>query len=298
MSERRKLVDPKEKLSMRSQCDILMVTRSSLYYKPIGESEANLKLMAVMDRLFVDDPTLGVLGMQDELEEKAIHVNEKRIRRLLRKMGIEAIYPKRNLSKLGKAKYIHPYLLRNLNIDGPNHVWAIDITYVPMKRGFMYFSAIIDLYSRYIVGWQLSNSLEKETQTDLLQATIAKHGKPKIINSDQGSQYTCANWVEFLKKHEIMISMDGKRIATDNAFIERFFRTLKWRHIYLHPASTGLQLYHGVDKFINKYHNRRHQGNSAAEALGAISTNSMSFEQRKKKQKRKITLIKNHLKVV
>jgi putative transposase len=260
MNERKMLVDTKQRLSVRSQCELLMVSRSSLYYKPVGESEKNLELMTIMDRLFVKDPTLGVLGMQDELEEKCIHVNEKRIRRLLRKMGIEAIYPKRNLSRLGLAKYIYPYLLRHLEIKEPNHVWAIDITYVPMQKGFMYLTAIIDLYSRFIVGWQISNTLEKETQTELLSASIAKYGKPRIINSDQGSQYTCANWVEFLKDKGISISMDGKGRATDNAFIERFFRTIKWKHIYLHPASSGLELYQGINNFINKYNNRRHQG--------------------------------------
>lgn len=261
VTERRRLVDPSIKApSIRRQCEILVVNRSSLYYKPVGEIEDNIELMRLMDSLFTDDPTLGVLGMQDELEEKGTTANPKRIRRLLRKMGIEAIYPKRNLSKLGKAKYVHPYLLRNLKVEGPNHVWAIDITYIPMKQGSMYLTAIIDLYSRYIVGWQISNSMEKETQTELLASTIKKHGKPKIINSDQGSQYTCEHWVSFLKENSIAISMDGKGRATDNAYIERFFRTLKWKHVYLHPAKDGLELYKGIDTFIEKYNNRRHRG--------------------------------------
>ena len=176
-------------------------------------------------------------------------------------MGIEPIYPKRNLSRLGKAKYIHPYLLRNLSIHRINQVWAIDITYIPMQSGFMYFTGIIDLYSRYLVGWKLSNSLEKETQTELLLATIEKEGKPEIVNSDQGSQYTSANWVDTLKEQGIQISMDGKGRATDNAFIESFFRTLKQKHVYLHPAEDGLELYQGIDRFIKRYNNeRRHQG--------------------------------------
>src|SRR5690606_3158963 len=138
----------------------------------VGENEENLMLMEKIDKLFLSDPTLGVLGMQDELDEIGLHYNVKRIRRLLRKMAIEPIYPKRNLSRLGKAKYIHPYLLRGLEINRPNQVWALDISYIPMKHGFMYLTAIMDLYSRYVVGWQLSNSLEKETQTELLQETI------------------------------------------------------------------------------------------------------------------------------
>jgi putative transposase len=261
MGERKNLVDHEgSKLSVRHQCILLDINRSGVYYEAKGENEANLSLMSLMDQLFLEDPTLGVLGMQDELDDHGRWVNEKRIRRLLRKMGIEPIYPKRNLSRLGKAKYIHPYLLRTLKAERPNHVWAIDITYIPMKSGFMYLTAIIDVYSRYIVGWQISNSLDKETQTELLAQVITQHGKPEIINSDQGSQYTCANWVDFVRENGIMISMDGKGRATDNAFIERFFRTLKWKHIYLYPADNGLELRRGVQKFMLKYNKRRHRG--------------------------------------
>ena len=179
MNERKTYVDPSQALSIRRQCELLDVSRSSVYYKGVGESRENLRLMAAMDRLFTDDPTLGVLGMQDELREIGMDYNVKRIRRLLRKMGVEPIYPKKNLSRLGHAKYVHPYLLRHLTITRPNQVWAIDITYIPMKRGFMYLTAIIDLYSRFIVGWLLSNSLEKENQTALLRETIATVGFPK-----------------------------------------------------------------------------------------------------------------------
>lgn len=260
MKELISLVNPEAQLSIRKQCEILEISRSSLYYKPVGESSENLHLMSIMDRLFVDDPTLGVLGMQDELGQIGMFFNNKRIRRLMRKMGLDPIYPKKNLSRLGLAKYIHPYLLRGLSIVRPNQVWAIDITYVPMKNGFMYLTAIIDLYSRYIVGWQISNSLEKETQTEVLQQAINRYGKPEIVNSDQGSQYTSEHWISFLQKNGIRISMDGKGRATDNAFIERWFRTIKQKHIYLHPAKNGLELYQGVAKFVKKYNARPHQG--------------------------------------
>jgi len=260
VKERMALIDPQHHLSIRRQVALLGVSRSSFYYQPLGESAENMHLMDLMDKKFLDDPTLGVLGMQDELREHRIVVNVKRIRRLLRKMGIEPIYPKRNLSRLGKAKYIHRYLLRGLSIVRPNQVWAIDISYIPMKHGFMYLTGIIDLYSRFIVGWQISNSLEKETQTELLKAAIGKYDKPEIVNSDQGSQYTCAHWVETLKSLDIKISMDGKGRATDNAIIERWFRTIKQTHIYLNPAENGLDLYEGIDKFVKKYNDRRHQG--------------------------------------
>jgi len=260
MKERMNLIDQRHDLSLRKQAQVLEINRSSLYYKSVGESQENLSLMKVMDKLFLEDPTLGVLGMQDELRDEGLFYNEKRIRRLLRKMGIDPIYPKRNLSRLGQAKYIYPYLLRGLKINRPNQVWAIDISYIPMKQGFMYLTAIIDIYSRYIVGWQISNSLEKKTQTELLHAAVQRYGPPEIINSDQGSQYTCQHWVETLKELQIQISMDGKGRATDNAFIERFFRTIKQKHIYLNPAQNGLVLYKGIDLFIAKYNHRRHQG--------------------------------------
>ena len=254
------MLDPSDKLSLRRQAVLLEVDRSSLYYKPIGESEENMTLMRHIDELFLGDPTLGVLGMQDELKDLGLVYNEKRIRRLMRKMCLEAIFPKRNLSKLGVARYIHPYLLRDLDVVRPNQVWAIDITYIPMRNGFMYLTAIIDVYSRFIVGWQISNSLEKETQTSVLRTAIARYGIPEIVNSDQGAQYTCEHWVSTLQELGIKISMDGKGRATDNAFIERFFGTLKRKHIYLNPAENGLELYSGVAKFIEKYNRRNHQG--------------------------------------
>lgn len=261
MKEREHLITRDSKtLSIRRQCELLEINRSTLYYSPRGESELNLELMRVIDKLMLNDPTLGVIGMTDELSEHGYHVNVKRVRRLMRLMGLEAIYPKKNLSRLGKAKYIRPYLLRNLQIERPNQAWAIDISYIPMKKGFMYLTAIIDLYSRYIVGWQVSNSMEKETQTALLESAIKEYGKPEIINSDQGSQYTCEHWTSFVAEKKIKISMDGKGRATDNAFIERFFRTIKQKHIYLNQAENGLDLHQGVARFVEKYNNRKHQG--------------------------------------
>lgn len=260
VSERRSLIDKRAELSVHKQSKLLEVNRSSLYYAPVGECEENLLLMKKMDEIYLKNPTYGVLRMQDELLEQGHVVNHKRVRRLMRKMGLEAIYPKPNLSRLGKAKYIHPYLLRGLEITRPNQVWAIDITYVAMKKGFMYLTVIIDVYSRFVVGWRLSNTLEKENQTELLKSCLARHGKPEIINSDQGSQFTSEHWIETLKDNKIKISMDGKGRAIDNIFIERFFRTIKQDYIYLHPAEDGLELYHGIQNYIHKYNNRRHQG--------------------------------------
>lgn len=261
MKQRRDLIDRKHDLSIKQQCDALSIHRSGLYYSPRGEKAENLKIMRTMDEHYIEHPTEGVIRMRDMLLAMGFVVNHKRVRRLLRLMGLMAIYPKKNLSKLGLKKYIHPYLLKGLDISRPNQVWAIDITYIPMKNGFMYLTAIIDVYSRYIVGWGLSNTLEAEASLSVLKQAIKDHGKPEIINSDQGSQFTCEQWVEYLNKNGVKISMDGKGRAIDNIFIERFWRSLKYDHVYLHPASDGLELYQGIKKYFNYYnHELPHQG--------------------------------------
>lgn len=261
MSELVSYIKENKKISIRHQCDLLEINRSSVYYKPIRESEENLRIMRLMDEHYLDHPTEGVLQMQDFLFMYGFLVNPKRVRRLLRKMGLMAIYPKRNLSKLGDAKYIRPYLLKGLTIDHPNHVWAIDITYIPMAHGFMYLTAIIDIYSRFVVGWDIFNNLEANNSLEVLKRAIARYGKPEIINSDQGSQFTCALWTEYCDKEEIKISMDGKGRAIDNIFIERLWRTVKRDYVYLHPAENGSELYTGLKTFFIYYNTRKsHQG--------------------------------------
>lgn len=217
--------------------------------------------MKLIDKHNLEHPYKGVLQMQDYINSEGFNYNEKRIRRLMRKMCIEAIYPKVNLSRLGKAKYIRPYLLREMDINKANQVWAIDISYIPLVKGFMYLTVVIDWFSRCIVGWQLSNTLEAETQTDLIRQLVKTHGKPEIINSDQGSQYTCHNWVKTLKNMDIKISMDGKGRATDNAIVERSFRTIKREYIYLNPQNKVTELKEGLSRYINYYNTKRtHQG--------------------------------------
>jgi len=256
-----KCVSEKEHLSKRQQCELLEINRGSIYYKPTGEKQENLDIMRMMDEHYLKHPTDGVLRMQDYLFLKSFLVNHKRVRRLMRKMGLMAIYPKRNLSKLGQAKYIRPYLLKGLEIDHPNQVWAIDITYIPMKKGFMYLTAIIDLYSRYVVAWNISNTLDAECSLNVLKTAISLYGKPEIVNSDQGSQFTSELWTVYLEKNEIKISMDGKRRALDNIFIERLWRSVKYDYVYLNPANDGNELYLGLREYFDYYnHNQRHQG--------------------------------------
>lgn len=252
------MVNPEEQLSIRSQCNLLGINRSGLYYKTVGESEENLEIMRLLDAHFIDHPTYGVLQMQDYLCDKGYKVGVGRVRRLLRKMGIMAIFPQRNLSKMMHAEYVKPYLLRNLPIERKNQSWAIDITYIPMAKGFMYLTAIIDIYSRYVVNWGLSNTLEAGTCMKVLNVAISKYGKPELVNSDQGSQFTCKQWVDLLNDKGIKISMDGKGRALDNIFIERLWRTVKRDYVYLNLADDGWELYQGLKSFFNHYNYKKH----------------------------------------
>ena len=247
-------------MSVRCQCRLLDINRSTFYHQPKGESAENLHIMEKMDRHILEEPTAGALTLQSMLQDNGITINIKRVRRLMKVANISAIYPRRHLTQLGESKYIYPYLLKGLDIWRCNQVWEVDITYVPMRHGFMYLTAVIDVYSRYIVGWGLSNSLDAQSSLRVIEAAIEVHGAPEIINSDQGSQFTCKEYVEFIKTSGIQISMDGKGRALDNIYIERFWRTIKYQHIYLNPAKDGIELYAGIKKWLDRYHHRNHQG--------------------------------------
>lgn len=261
MSDRLQMIDQQDALSIRCQCKLVSVSRSCFYYKPLEESEENRNVMRLMDEHYLFHASEGVIGMKNFLMTLGILANHKRVRRLLRLMGLMAIYPKRNLSKLGQAKYIRPYLLKGLKIERSNQVWAIDITYIPMAKGFLYLTAIIDVYSRFVVGWAISNTLDASCSLEVLKGAIRKHGEPEIINSDQGSQFTCPLWIEYLQKTDIKISMDGKGRAIDNIFIERLWRSVKYDCVYLKCPEDGLELYSMLREYFDYYNTRRcHQG--------------------------------------
>jgi len=261
LSQRRTLVElDHARLSLRQQCVLLSVHRSGLHYTPCGESVENLAIMRFLDEQYLKTPFYGVRRMTAVLTQGGFDVNEKRVRRLLRLMGLEAIYPKRNLSKPAPGHRIFPYLLRGLAVVRPGQVWAIDITYIPLAKGFLYLVAIIDLYSRYVVGWSLSNTLEATWVRDTVRTAIAEHGQPEILNSDQGSQFTAEVYINELKDNDIQISMDGKGRAIDNIFIERLWRSVKYEEVYLHPPQDGLDLYERLRCYFRFYnHERLHQ---------------------------------------
>jgi len=212
-----------------------------------------------MDKHLTAHPTEGVLSIVLFFIARHHPVGPKRIRRLLKIMGRETIYRRKNLTKQGMKEFIKPYLLRGLDITHANQVWCTDITYVPMRSGYMYLTAIIDVYSRKIVGWGISNSLTAQWCKTVLEEAISKYGKPEIVNSDQGTQYTSALWTQYLEQNKILISMDGKGRALDNIWIERFWKSIKYNHIYLNPADDGLELYTGVQDHIAYYNNKTHQ---------------------------------------
>lgn len=212
-----------------------------------------------MDKHLIQHPMEGVVSMVYWLRNHGYPVGPKRIRRLFKLMGHETIYRRKNLTKGALKEFIKPYLLRGMKITHANQVWCTDITYIPMARGFMYMTAFIDVFSRKIMGWGISNSMSKKWCLDVLAAAIEEHGKPEIINSDQGAQYTSHAWTQYLTDNEILISMDGKGRATDNTWIERFWKTIKYEYIYLNPCDTGLELFGGVQAHIEYYHNKRHQ---------------------------------------
>jgi putative transposase len=214
-----------------------------------------------MDKHILEVPTAGILTMQSMLSDHGIKASYERVRRLMRLSNIYPIYPRKHLSLLGEKRFVYPYLLKGIKINRSNEVWEIDITYVPMQSGFMYLTAIIDVYSRMIIGWGISNTLGKESVIEVIRQAIKVYGKPEILNSDQGSQFTCSEYVNYLKEGGIRISMDGKGRALDNIYIERFWRTIKYQYIYLNPAKDGVHLFKGISKWMEFYNKRRaHQG--------------------------------------
>jgi len=259
LDTRRQMVERDEgAMSICYQCELLGIPRSSLYYTPTKASNKDLQVMEELDRLYLEDPTRGTRRMANELRKKGHRVGRCHVRTLMRIMRLKTVYCKPRTTIIDPGKYKYPYLLRNLNIHSPNHVWALDITYVPMHRGYMYLLAIMDIYSRCIVGWSLSNSMEASWVVSTLKIAINKYGKPEIINSDQGSQFTSDEYIDYVKSLEtVKISMDGKGRAIDNIYIERFFRTIKYEKIYLEHPETGSELYQICSQFIQYYNERR-----------------------------------------
>lgn len=248
-------------LPVRSQCKLLALPRSSVYYaRKSVVSDDDLALMRRLDGLHLQYPFLGSRRLRDRLEADGIFVNRKRIQRLLRVMGIEALYPKRRTSIPDKAHKIYPYLLRGLTITRPNHVWCADVTYIPMQRGFCYLVAIMDWATRAVLSWRLSVTLEPHACVEALEEAIHRHGAPEIFNTDQGAQFTADAFTDVLKTHDVDISMDGKGRWRDNVFVERLWRSVKYEEVYLKAYASIPEARRSLAKYFHFYnHDRCHQ---------------------------------------
>lgn len=239
-------------ISVRRQCELVGLNRASLYYEPACESEYNLQLMRLIDEQYTKTPFYGWRRMQVILKRQGHDVNHKRVRRLMQKMGLQAIYPKAKTTVSSIEHKIYPYLLRDVDITYVNQVWSTDITYVPIQHGFMYLVAVIDWYSRYVLSWRLSNTLDGQFCLACLQDAL-QTGKPTIFNTDQGVQFTAKPFTSCLEDAEILVSMDGKGRALDNIFVERLWRTVKYEDIYLKDYSSGLALERGLTDYFRFY---------------------------------------------
>lgn len=282
---KRQLIEPAHpKLSISRQCQLLQLSRGAYYYRSRhgnqSESPENLSVMRIMDEQWLQTPFYGARRMQIVLQQHGYQVNIKRVRRLMRKMGLEAIYPKPNLSKPGKAHKKYPYLMRDVDISTPNIAWCADITYIPMENGFMYLVAIMDWHTRAVLSWELSNTLDATFCVKALKKAIKENGKPLIFNTDQGAQFNATIWISTLEEAGIRISQDGKGRATDNAFIERLWRSVKYECIYLNAFKDGNALYRGLkDYFLFYNYTRPHQGLAYATPMSLYQNTSIQLDQ-------------------
>ncbi len=245
------------RLSLRRQCRLLSLSRSSLYYTPVGESAANLALMRLIDQQFLETPWYGSRQMARWLQRQGHSAGRHRVRRLMKKMGLVPIYQPPKTSQPHPEHKIYPYLLRDLTIERPNHVWCADITYIPMRRGFLYLVAIMDWATRKVLAWRLSNTMDVGFCLEALDEAMARYGKPEIFNTDQGSQFTSLDFTEKLKDAEIKVSMDGRGRWIDNRFIERLWRSLKYECVYLNAFETGSEARRGIGRWIKYYNGDR-----------------------------------------
>ena len=255
--ERKKMVNKRVDISLSRQCKILKISRSSLYYMPVGFNPKTLELMRQIDRVFTQYPFFGSRQIAAYLPRKGYHAGRHRVRRLMKVMGLEAIYKRPNTSKKNPENRIYPYLLRNMQITRPNQVWCADISYIPVKRGFLYLVAIMDWATRKVLSWRLSNTMDASFCKEALDEAIAKYGPPEIMNTDQGSQFTGATWITTLTEAGVKISMDGRGRYLDNIFIERLWRSLKQEAVYLHELTDGFVAERVIGEWITFYNTDR-----------------------------------------
>jgi len=251
------MIDRRHALSISRQASVLGISRGSVYYLPRPVPAADLVLMRRIDELHLDYPFAGSRMLQGLLKAEGYCVGRRHVATLMKKMGIEALYRRPNTSKPAPGHKIYPYLLRNLPVTRPNQVWAMDITYIPMARGFVYLAAVVDWFSRRVLSWRLSIMLEANFCIEAVKEALVRHGKPDIFNTDQGSQFTSLDFIKVLKDAEIAISMDGKGAWRDNVFVERLWRTVKYEEVYLHAYASVPEARAAIARYLSFYNTRR-----------------------------------------
>ncbi len=255
------MIDREQGLSVKRQCQLLDLSRSTVYYRTAPVSFDPLELMRLIDEIHLKHPFLGSRRVRDALHDRGYRVNRKRVQRLMRQMGIGALYPKRRTSQPGQGHKVYPYRLKGLSIDRPDQVWAADVTYVPMAKGFVYLVVIMDWHSRKVLAWRLSNTLDADFCVEALEEVLATYGPPEIFNTDQGCQFTSTVFTDVLKEAGVTISMDGTARWVDNVFVERLWRSLKYEDIYLKAYESVDAARAGMGAYFRFYNGeRRHQG--------------------------------------
>jgi putative transposase len=256
--QRKQMIDASEpKMSVANQCRVLHVSRSSFYYKSKPMSAQDLALMRLIDEHYLKNPCSGSRSMRNHLRRLGYEINRKKVQRLMRLMGLEAVYPKPKTSRPHPQHKVYPYLLRALTIDRVNQVWCADITYIPMSRGFMYLVAVMDWHSRKVLSWRISNSLDTDFCVEAVCEALRRFGPPEIFNTDQGAQFSANAFTEVLKAGQVQISMDGRGRVQDNIFIERLWWSLKYQYLYLWSFDNGAELRKGLAQWFNFYNSQR-----------------------------------------
>ena len=251
------MIDQTHRLSITKQARILSISRGSVYYRAEPVCEADLGLMRRIDQLHLDYPFAGSRMLQSFLVREGFRIGRLHVRTLMKRMGIEAIYRRPHTSKPAPGHKIYPYLLRHLVVDRPNQVWAMDITYIPMARGFVYLAAVVDWFSRKVLAWRVSITLDTAFCLEAVEEALARYGKPEMFNTDQGSQFTSFAFTDLLKKHDITISMDGKGAWRDNVFVERLWRTIKYEEVYLRAYNTVPEARVSLGRYIDGFYNAK-----------------------------------------
>ena len=276
MSERRGPIHTAHELPKTRRCELLEVARSSAYYRPTPISDDDLRMMRVIDEIHLELPFYGSRRIRDELETRGHSLNRKRVQRLMRQMGLRALYPRPRTSQPGKGHKIYPYLLRDLSVERANQVWASDICYIPMAKGFMYLVAVMDWHTRRVLSWRVSNTLDSEFCVEALEEALERFGEPEIFNTDQGAQFTSEAFTAVLKAHDIEISMDGKGRWVDNVFVERLWRSVKYEDVYLRGYETPAELRAGLTRYFAFYNTRRRHSALDRRTPDAVYFNQVS----------------------